>query len=173
VRQAEIDSDQRAGTTSEESAELRKLRQEVKEPCRANEILKAVSDSSRPSWTGLRLARRFIDASEDRFGWPQPCLHLGSVVSGQIRPQRRQHGSSNPAPNRDRIHDRQDSVLGVDLDDVALGIADEQRTVAPFGQVGRFPEYGYALRDHAANLGVALWVRDGGQLRAGQQLRQV
>ena len=43
VRQAEIDSGRRAGTTSEESAELRKLRAEVKELRRANEILRAAS----------------------------------------------------------------------------------------------------------------------------------
>jgi transposase len=43
VRQAEIDSGRRPGTTSEESAELRKLRAEVKELRRANEILKAAS----------------------------------------------------------------------------------------------------------------------------------
>jgi transposase len=43
VRQAEIDSGRRAGTTSEESAELRKLRAEVKELRRANKILKAAS----------------------------------------------------------------------------------------------------------------------------------
>jgi transposase len=43
VRQAEIDSGRRAGVTSEESAELRKLRQEVKELRRANDILKAAA----------------------------------------------------------------------------------------------------------------------------------
>ena len=43
VRQAEIDSGRRPGTTSEESAELRKLRSEVKELRRANEILRAAS----------------------------------------------------------------------------------------------------------------------------------
>jgi transposase len=43
VRQAEIDSGRRAGTTSQESAELRKLRAENKELRRANEILKAAS----------------------------------------------------------------------------------------------------------------------------------
>ena len=43
VRQAEIDSGRRPGTTSAESAELRKLRAEVKELRRANEILKAAS----------------------------------------------------------------------------------------------------------------------------------
>jgi transposase len=43
MRQAEIDGGRRTGTTSEESAELRKLRAEVKELRRANEILKAAS----------------------------------------------------------------------------------------------------------------------------------
>jgi transposase len=43
VRQAEIDAGTRPGVRSEESAELRKLRAEVRELRRANEILKAAS----------------------------------------------------------------------------------------------------------------------------------
>jgi transposase len=43
VRQAEVDAGQRPGVSSEESAELRKLRAEVRELRRANEILKAAS----------------------------------------------------------------------------------------------------------------------------------
>ena len=43
VRQAEVDSGQRPGVTSEESAEIRRLRREVAELRRANEILKAAS----------------------------------------------------------------------------------------------------------------------------------
>ena len=43
IRQAEVDSGQRQGVSSEESAEIRKLRAEVKELRRANEILKAAS----------------------------------------------------------------------------------------------------------------------------------
>jgi transposase len=42
-RQAEVDGGHRPGVTSEESAELRKLRAEVKELRRANEILKAAA----------------------------------------------------------------------------------------------------------------------------------
>jgi transposase len=42
-RQAEVDAGTRPGISSEESAELRKLRAEVRELRRANEILKAAS----------------------------------------------------------------------------------------------------------------------------------
>jgi transposase len=43
VRQAEVDGGQRPGVTSEESGEVRRLRAEVRELRRANEILKAAS----------------------------------------------------------------------------------------------------------------------------------
>jgi transposase len=43
VRQAEIDAGRRPGVSTEETAELRKLRAEVKELRRANEILRAAS----------------------------------------------------------------------------------------------------------------------------------
>lgn len=43
VRQAEVDSGTRSGTTSEESAELKRLRRENAELRRANAILKSAS----------------------------------------------------------------------------------------------------------------------------------
>ncbi|MBB5817025.1 transposase [Streptosporangium becharense] len=43
IRQAQIDEGQRPGTTSDESAELKRLRRENAELRRANEILKAAS----------------------------------------------------------------------------------------------------------------------------------
>ena len=43
VKQVDIDSGRRAGTTTTDAAELRALRQEVKELKRANEILLAAS----------------------------------------------------------------------------------------------------------------------------------
>jgi transposase len=43
VRKAQVDAGQRPGVTSEESAELRKLKAENRELRRANEILKAAS----------------------------------------------------------------------------------------------------------------------------------
>jgi len=43
VRRAEVDAGQRAGLTSEEHAEIKRLRRENAELRRANEILKAAS----------------------------------------------------------------------------------------------------------------------------------
>ena len=43
VRQAEVDAGARPGVTSEESAEIKRLKREVAELRRANEILKAAS----------------------------------------------------------------------------------------------------------------------------------
>jgi transposase len=43
LRQAEVDTGQRLGTSSEESAEIKRLKREVAELRRANEILKAAS----------------------------------------------------------------------------------------------------------------------------------
>lgn len=43
IRRAEVDAGARAGVSSEESAELRRLRAEVRELRRANEILKAAA----------------------------------------------------------------------------------------------------------------------------------
>ncbi len=43
IRQAEVDGGTRPGVTSEESTEIRRLKREVAELRRANEILKAAS----------------------------------------------------------------------------------------------------------------------------------
>src|SRR6476619_145279 len=52
VRQAEIDGGARPGVSSEESAELKRLKRENAELKRANAILKTASAPSRPNWTG-------------------------------------------------------------------------------------------------------------------------
>ena len=57
VRQAEVDAGARPGLTSEEHAEIRRLKRENAELRQANEILKAASVSSRPSSTGHSIAR--------------------------------------------------------------------------------------------------------------------
>ena len=60
VRQAKVDGGTRPGVTSDESAELRKLRAEVREPRRANEILKAAVYFA----TELCATRRHSDRAE-------------------------------------------------------------------------------------------------------------
>ena len=53
VRRAEVDQGARPGTTSEESAEVKRLKREVAELRRANAILRSLRRfSSRPSSTG-------------------------------------------------------------------------------------------------------------------------
>ena len=52
VRQAQVDAGSRAGTSTEDSVEVKRLRRENAELKRANAILKAASASSRPSSTG-------------------------------------------------------------------------------------------------------------------------
>jgi transposase len=65
VRQAEVDARTRPSVTSEESAELRKLRAEVRELHRANEILKAASPSSRRSSTAHSGTREIDGRSQE------------------------------------------------------------------------------------------------------------
>jgi transposase len=57
VRRAEVDGGQRPGLTSEEAAEIKRLRREVAELRRANEILKAAAAFFGPSSTGHRSSR--------------------------------------------------------------------------------------------------------------------
>jgi transposase-like protein len=52
IRKAEVDAGQRVGVTGQESAEMRRLRAEVRELRRADEILKAAAGFLRPSSTG-------------------------------------------------------------------------------------------------------------------------
>ena len=84
VRQAEVDGGTRRGVTSEESAELRKLRAEVWELRRANEILKGASSFSRRSSTAAMLLVRFISEHRARFGVEPICRVLsehGCVIA--------------------------------------------------------------------------------------------
>jgi transposase len=69
VRRAEVDAGQRPGLTSEEHAEIKKLRREVAELRRANEILKA---------GGCRTNRSVISVSRGCAGL-LPARSLGGV----------------------------------------------------------------------------------------------
>lgn len=56
IRRAEVDEGQRPGVTSEESAEIQRLKRENAELRRANEILKAAAAFFGPSSTGHPIA---------------------------------------------------------------------------------------------------------------------
>jgi transposase len=58
IRQGQIDTGARSGVTTEESAELKRLRRENAELKRANAILKSASIFSRPNWTGHNADRQ-------------------------------------------------------------------------------------------------------------------
>jgi transposase len=62
VRQAQIDEGSRPGRTTEESAELKRLRRENAELRRANEILKAASLDSNDQ---RNTARGWVDSGSD------------------------------------------------------------------------------------------------------------
>ena len=82
-RQAEVDAGARPGVSSDESAEIRRLKRENAELRRANEILKAASaffaaelDRPRDEMT------RFIEVHRDRFGVEAVCRVLGATECG-------------------------------------------------------------------------------------------
>ena len=91
VRQAEIDGGVRPGTTTEESEEVKRLRREVAELKRANEILKAASLSSRPRSTG------HTSVGEVHRPARRP-LHGGTAVGCRVdlRPARRAGRGDRP-----------------------------------------------------------------------------
>ncbi|MEV6297127.1 IS3 family transposase [Streptomyces sp. NPDC051896] len=79
VRKAEVDTGQRPGVTSEEAAEIKRLRAENAELRRANEILKAASGflrgRARPAVEALVA---FVDAHRQVFGVEPICAVLTS-----------------------------------------------------------------------------------------------
>ncbi|MEU0914590.1 IS3 family transposase [Streptomyces althioticus] len=87
VRQDQIDAGTRPGTTTEESAELKRLKKENAELRRANEILKAAAfflrGRARPATHALVA---FIDEHRDRFGGVEPICRVLSAHDCKIAP---------------------------------------------------------------------------------------
>jgi transposase len=114
VRQAEIDAGARVGTSSEESAELRRLRRENTELKRANAILKAASaffaGRARPAFP---LIAEFIRSHADRrqaggprWGVEPICRvlteHLGMRIAPSTLNRPGSGGGSQPREDESR-----------------------------------------------------------------------
>ncbi|MGN9914762.1 IS3 family transposase [Phytohabitans sp. LJ34] len=115
VRQAEVDAGQRPGTTSDESAELKRLRRENAELRRANEILKAASGFLRgragPAYDTLV---RFIDEHRDRFGGVEPICRVLRAHGVSIAPSGYWAAKARP-PSRRQQRDEELLVLIHDI----------------------------------------------------------
>ncbi|MGW9498915.1 IS3 family transposase [Streptomyces prasinus] len=87
VRQDQIDAGTRPGTTTEESAELKRLKKENAELKRANEILKAAAfflrGRARPATHALVA---FIDEHKGRFGGVEPICRVLTDHDSKIAP---------------------------------------------------------------------------------------
>jgi transposase len=83
-RKAQVDAGERPGTTSQEHAEIRRLKREITELRRANEVLKAASaffcSGARPPRDEMIA---FIDTYRDQFGVELICR--GPAVPAQIQ----------------------------------------------------------------------------------------
>ncbi|BFO16042.1 hypothetical protein SHKM778_24300 [Streptomyces sp. KM77-8] len=86
VRQDQIDAGTRPGTTTEESAELKRLKKENAERKRANEILKAAASffAAEPDRPHTLVA--FIDEHRDRFGGVEPICRVLTDRDCRIAP---------------------------------------------------------------------------------------
>ncbi|MEV5712202.1 IS3 family transposase [Actinoallomurus sp. NPDC052274] len=100
VRRAEVDAGARPGTTTEESAELKRLRRENAELRRANEILKAAAGflrgRARPA---IQVLIAFIDAFKKVFG-VEPICRVLSEHGTKIAPSTYYAARSRPASAR-------------------------------------------------------------------------
>ncbi|WP_329611629.1 IS3 family transposase [Kitasatospora herbaricolor] len=87
VRRDQVDSGQRPGTTTEESAQIKAMKKEIAELKRANEILKAAASffrgRARPATPALVA---FIDGHRGRFGGVEPICRVLSEHGCSIAP---------------------------------------------------------------------------------------
>ncbi|MFJ6486839.1 IS3 family transposase [Streptomyces sp. NPDC091682] len=113
VRQDEIDAGTRPGTTTEESAELKRLKKENAELKRANEILKAAGEflrgRARPA-THTLVA--FIDEHRDRFGGVEPICRVLTEHDCKIAPSTYYaHHKRRQAPSARTVRDTELKTL--------------------------------------------------------------
>ncbi|WP_418896307.1 IS3 family transposase [Streptomyces cupreus] len=113
VRQDEIDAGTRPGTTTEESAELKRLKKENAELKRANEILKAAAKffrgRARPA-THTLVA--FIDEHKGRFGGVEPICRVLTAHDCKIAPSTYYaHHKRQATPAARTVRDRELKTL--------------------------------------------------------------
>ncbi|MFF4696461.1 IS3 family transposase [Streptomyces chattanoogensis] len=179
VRKAEVDAGQRPGVTSEEAAEIKRLRAENTELRRANEILKAASaffrGRARPAVEALVA---FIDAHRKVFGVEPICRVLTShglkIATSTYCAARSRAPSARPVRDAElkaqisRVHADNFSVYGVRKVWRQLhrkGIPVARCTVARLmGDLG--------LEGARRGKKIRTTVRDDGQDRAGDLLRR-
>ncbi|WP_326756765.1 IS3 family transposase [Streptomyces hirsutus] len=113
VRRDQIDAGTRPGTTSEESAELKRLKKENAELKRANDILKAAAKflrgRARPA-THTLVA--FIDEHRDRFGGVEPICRVLTDHDCKIAPSTYYaHHKRQAVPAARTVRDRELKTL--------------------------------------------------------------
>uniref|UniRef100_UPI00351E08A7 IS3 family transposase n=1 Tax=Mycolicibacterium fortuitum TaxID=1766 RepID=UPI00351E08A7 len=106
-RKAQVDAGERPGTSSSEHAEIRKLKREVAELRRANELLKSASaffgSGARPPRDEMIA---FIDAHRDQFGVELICRVLRAAIPGFLTARGYRAARVRPASDRE-IRDEQ------------------------------------------------------------------
>ncbi|OYO13992.1 IS3 family transposase [Enemella evansiae] len=105
-RRAEVDAGTRPGVTSDELAEIKRLKRENAELRRANEILKAASaffgSGTRPPHDEMI---RFVDMFRDRFGVEAICRTISATDSGFLT-ARGYRASKTRTPSARTLHDQ-------------------------------------------------------------------
>ncbi|WP_163729049.1 IS3 family transposase [Mycolicibacterium psychrotolerans] len=106
-RKAQVDAGERPGTSSSEHAEIRRLKREVADLRRANEILKSASAFFR---SGARPPRdemiAYIDAHRDQFGVELICRILRAAIPGFLTSRGYRAARTRPPSDRE-IRDEQ------------------------------------------------------------------
>ncbi|MFE1027108.1 IS3 family transposase [Streptomyces sp. NPDC058818] len=179
VRKAEVDGGQRPGVTSEEAAEIQRLRAENAELRRANEILKAASGflrgRARPA---LETLVAFIDAHRQVFGVEPICRVLTS--HGLKIATSTYYAAKNRAPSARSVRDAElkTQISRVHTDNFSVyGVRKVWRQLHREGIPVARCTVARLMRDlglEGARRGkkVRTTIRDDGQDRAGDLLRR-